>query len=82
MAHADNMVTINATAERVFAFLADGTNNPIWRPDMLSIELASGMPGLVGATYRQQLKGPGGQAIPGDYKITASDQPSLLLSLS
>jgi uncharacterized membrane protein len=72
MAHAENEVIINKPVQEVFSFLADGTNNTKWRPGVVSIELASGVSGQVGAQYRQVLKGPGSRNIDGDYKITVA----------
>ena len=42
MPHAENTVTIDRPIEDVFAYLADGTNNPHWRSGVVSIERASG----------------------------------------
>ena len=78
MAHAENSVTIQRPAYVVFEFVLDGTKNRLWRPAVLSIERASGAQTGVGATYRQQLKGPGGRPIAGDYQITAC-QPNDLI---
>ena len=61
---------INAPAEKVFAFLADGTNNLKWRSSVLDVVLASGEPDAVGATYKQGLRGPGGRRFAGDYQVT------------
>lgn len=70
MAHAENSIVINKPAEQVFNFLADGTNNPRWRPGVISIEKVYRGENTVGATYKQTLTGPGGRKIPGDYQIT------------
>jgi uncharacterized protein YndB with AHSA1/START domain len=70
MAHAEGSVKINAPLEKVYAFVADGTQNQKWRPSVMDIALASGQPGTVGATYKQGLKGPGGRRMDGDYTIT------------
>ncbi|HEX9039030.1 MAG TPA: SRPBCC family protein [Ktedonobacterales bacterium] len=78
MAHAENSVTIARPASEVYAFLLDGENNPRWRPAVLSITREPGSPDGVGAIYRQQLKGPGGRPIAGDYEITAAQPDSLL----
>lgn len=71
MANAQNSVVINRPANMVYDFFADGLNNPKWRPGVVSITLASGTGGQIGAVYRQQLKapGPGHKTIPGDYSI-------------
>lgn len=72
MAHAEHEVIINKPTGEVFNFLADGLNNPKWRPEVIRISLNSGQSGQVGARYSQTLKGPGGRNISGDYQITVS----------
>lgn len=76
MAHASQSVTVLRPITEVFAFLADGLNNPAWRPDVTSITLRSGT-GL-GAEYSQTMRGPGGRSIDGDYRITRWDAPNRL----
>jgi uncharacterized membrane protein len=73
MAHAENQTTINRSPEDVYAFLADGLNNPRWRAGIQNIALKSGTPGSLGAVYAQTLTGPGGRPIAGDYEITTAD---------
>jgi uncharacterized membrane protein len=73
MAHSVSAVTVPRPIADVFAFLADGTNNPKWRPDVTSIQLVEGSG--VGAQYSQTMKGPGGRSIAGDYRITRYDEP-------
>ncbi|MGE5156439.1 MAG: SRPBCC family protein, partial [Betaproteobacteria bacterium] len=60
MAHAQHTVTINRPITDVFAYLADGTNNPHWRPGVVEILRTSATDGP-DATYRQILAGPGGR---------------------
>ncbi|SRR6266496_4781050 len=69
MAHAESDVLINKPVAEVFAFIADGLNNPKWRPGVVSIELKAGQAGQIGAEYKQVLKGPAGRNIDGDYKM-------------
>lgn len=76
--HSENSVQVNRPPAEVFAFLADGLNNPRWRSGVQSIELAEGAAGRVGAVYRQKLSGPGGRTIDGDYEITEAEQPGVL----
>jgi hypothetical protein len=45
-----------------------------WRSGVLSGQRTSTADG-VGATYRQELRGPDGRTIEGDYRVTASAQP-------
>lgn len=78
MAHAENEITINRAPEDVYAFLADGLNNPKWRSGVQAISLKSGASGTVGSVYRQSLAGPGGRSIDGDYEITAAEPGRLL----
>lgn len=72
MPSAENSVTIERSPMDIYAFLADGTNNPRWRSGVRKIELRSGTAGEVDAIYAQTLTGPGGRAIAGDYRITAA----------
>ncbi|WP_211882296.1 SRPBCC family protein [Pseudarthrobacter albicanus] len=73
MAHAENEITIDRPITEVYAFLADGLNNPAWRHGVQSIALRSGVPGETGAVYGQTLSGPRGRSIQGDYRITEAD---------
>lgn len=73
MAHAENQITIHKPISEVYEFVADGLNNPKWRAAVISIQLAGGNAGEVGAEYAQTLKGPGGRQIQGDYRITKAE---------
>ena len=75
MAHAREIVTVERPIGEVFAFLADGLNEPRWRPDVLEVHLRSGDGRAVDSVWAQTMKGPGGRSIPGDYRITRSDPP-------
>lgn len=72
MPHAENIVVIKRSIEQVYAFLADGVNNPKWRPGVVAISLKSGEAGQEGAIYSQTLKGPRKRNIAGDYQITVA----------
>jgi uncharacterized protein YndB with AHSA1/START domain len=78
MAHAAETVTVNRPIAEVFEFLADGMNEQKWRPDVVSISLVVDTGPGVGTTYAQTMKGPGGRAIKGDYRITRYDAPTRL----
>ena len=78
MAHAENEVTINRTASEVYAFLADGLNNPNWRSGVQCIALKEGTAGESGAIYSQTLTGPKGRPLQGNYKITDAEPGRLL----
>lgn len=69
MASASNSVEINRPVAEVYAFVADGLNNPKWRSAVIDISLASGAAGQVGAIYKQSIKGPFGSKVAGDYRI-------------
>src|SRR5262245_14039845 len=77
MPNAENSITIDRPIDEVFAYLADGTNNPRWRRGVLEIHRTS-QTGGQGATYRQVLKGPGGRRIDGDYRVTTHQPPHRL----
>ena len=77
MPSAEHTVTIARPIDEVYAFVADGTNNPRWRSGVIEISRTSEQDGL-GATYRQVLTGPGGRRIDGDYRVTAYDPPRRL----
>jgi uncharacterized membrane protein len=72
---ASHSVTVNRPASEVFAFVADGENEPSWRPGVLDIRRVSGEG--VGAVYRQGVRDPGGRRIAADYQVTAY-QPDTL----
>jgi uncharacterized membrane protein len=69
MPEAVHTVRIHRPLSAVFAYFADGENDPQWRPAVKEI-VRSGPIGT-GATYRQRIAGPGGRAIPSDYRVTA-----------
>lgn len=69
MPAASRTITIQRAPADVFAFLADGTTAPKWRPGVLDVALKSGQG--VGAVYSQGVKGPGGRRIDADYEVTA-----------
>jgi hypothetical protein len=73
MAHAENTIVIKKSPDSVYAFLADGMNNPTWRPTITEVVLEKGAPGTAGAVYRQQVKSPGGRARKSSYEITAAE---------
>ncbi|MEE2568967.1 SRPBCC family protein [Pseudarthrobacter sp. J64] len=70
MAFAEHDVLIACDAMRVYNFLLDGANLPLWRTGIRSISLASGTAGSKGAVYQQTLNGPGGRPIAADFQIT------------
>jgi uncharacterized protein YndB with AHSA1/START domain len=76
MPSAQAVITIHRNPADVFAFLAAGEKNMLWRPGVLDIEHVSGE-GL-GSVWRQGVKGPGGRRIAADYEITEYEPPHRL----
>ena len=77
MAHAEGSITIDQPVTTVFKFIADGTNNPLWRSSVTDIQRVPDKPQGLGAVFKQRLKGPGGR-IDGDYEIVEY-QPNKLI---
>lgn len=78
MASAAHSVIVDRPIAEVFAFLADGFNEPKWRADVSGVALASQNATGVGATWSQTMNGPGGRSIRGDYRFTRWEEPTLL----
>ena len=76
MAQAEHSVTIDRPIDEVFAFLADGENDPRWRSGVLDVERVAG--DGVGARYRQGVKGPMGRRVAADYEVTEFAPPRAL----
>ncbi|HEY3560947.1 MAG TPA: SRPBCC family protein [Kribbella sp.] len=76
MPEAVHTVRINRPADVVFAYFADGENDPQWRPAVK--EITRNGPIGPGATYRQRVAGPAGRAIPADFRVTAYEPDSHL----
>jgi uncharacterized protein YndB with AHSA1/START domain len=74
MAHAAQTVTVNRPIAEVFAFLADATNDPSWRPQVISLTHVEGAG--EGATFAQTMKGPGGRKINGAFRFTRYEEPN------
>lgn len=71
MPEATNSIEIRRPAAEVFAFLADGENDRLWRSGVLDIHLRSGHG--EGAVYEQGVKGPFGRRVAADYEITGCE---------
>jgi uncharacterized protein YndB with AHSA1/START domain len=76
MLMATNELTIKRPPDEVFAFVADGENDPRWRPAVADVAHVSGTG--VGAEFKQGMKGPMGRRVPADYRITAFEPGRLL----
>nr|MBW4032918.1 hypothetical protein [Acidobacteriota bacterium] len=77
MVRSESSVVVDRSAEEVFAFLADGTNNPKWRRGVSGIRHIRGRG--VGAEYEQLLEGPGGRTMRANYRVVAADEPTRLV---
>ncbi len=56
--HVEDSIFINRPKEVVFAFVADATNDPRWRADVISAEATSDGPIAGGSTFRWVLDTP------------------------
>ena len=71
MPEASNSIEIHRPPAEVCAFLADGTNDRLWRGGVMDIHLRSGLG--KGAVYEQGVKGPFGRRVAADYEITSHE---------
>ena len=69
MPDATNTIEIHRPPAEVFAFLAEGENDPRWRAGVIDVRRKSGHG--KGAIYEQGVKGPFGRRVPADYEVTA-----------
>jgi len=69
-------VTVDYPIAEVFDFLADGSNNALWRPDVVSVIFAAGPPDK--AVWAQTLQSPGGRPRKADYRISWYERPGRL----
>jgi carbon monoxide dehydrogenase subunit G len=76
MSMATHEVKIERSPHDVFAFLADGENDPKWRPGVADVKRESGEG--AGAVFRQGVKGPMGKRVDADYRLTEYDPDSAL----
>jgi uncharacterized protein YndB with AHSA1/START domain len=77
VAHASNETTIHRSIDDVFAYLAHGENNALWRGRILEVARTSDHDGL-NATYRQVISGPNGRRVRHDYRVTVYEPPQLM----
>jgi len=73
---AERTVLIHRPPSTVFAYFADGENDPQWRP--MVKEIARNGPIGPGMTYRQRIAGPAGRKIPSDFRVTEYEPDSHL----
>ena len=73
-------VAVDRPIQEVFDFLAEGRNNPAWRPDvMLAARISGSGSSLgVGTTFHQRVTDLQGKSTEEDYEITRHEPPHLL----
>jgi hypothetical protein len=73
-------VSVDRPIQDVFAFLAEGRNNPIWRSDVTVAAriLGTGADLGVGTTFMQRVTERSGRAVEETYEITGYHPPRLL----
>ena len=79
MIKSEHHVTIDRPADEIFAFLADGSNNPRWQPPVVETTRTSG-PLTVGTRFQQVARHPFGFRVSTDYRVVAYE-PSRVLAL-
>ena len=75
MKQVQSRVVTPKSIDEVYAYLADFTNQPEWRFDVVSCSLASGAGGSPGAKYHQRVK-PRGKEIDSEVELTRADKPA------
>jgi len=68
MPQAKRTIVIARPQAEVFAFFADGENDPQWRPTVAMIKRNG--PLAIGTRYTQRVAGPGGREITADVQVT------------
>ncbi|HEX4057048.1 MAG TPA: SRPBCC family protein [Galbitalea sp.] len=76
MAIASETVTVDYPIGDVFDFLVDGSNNSLWRPEVVSVIFAAGP--TERAVWAQTVKSATGKAVKADYRISRYDRPGKL----
>lgn len=74
MTQAHHDVRIARPIEDVFDFLADGANNPLWQPPVVST-VREGETLGVGSVFRQTMRHPLGYKVSSDYRVTEYERP-------
>jgi hypothetical protein len=73
---ASESVRVDFPIEEVFDFLVDGTNNALWRPEVVRVIFAAGPPER--AVWAQTVTSPDGRTHKADYRISWYDRPGKL----
>lgn len=73
-------VAVDRPIQEVFDFLAEGRNNPTWRPDVILVAriAGSGGPLGVGSTFHQRVADLQGKRVDEEYEVTRYEPPHLL----
>jgi uncharacterized protein YndB with AHSA1/START domain len=77
MSTAQHEVRIERPIAEVFAFLADGTNNPRWQTRVT--QTGTDGPLGEGTTFHQRMRHPLGFSVTADYRISAYEPPRRLV---
>ena len=72
MKQVETRVTTPRSPEDVYAYLADFNNQAEWRFDVISSELTSGEPGVVGSHYRQLVQ-QGRKQVTSEVEVTEAE---------
>ena len=72
MKQVETRVTTPRSPEDVYAYLADFNNQAEWRFDVVSSELTSGEPGVVGSRYRQLVQ-QGRKQVTSEVEVTQAE---------
>jgi uncharacterized protein YndB with AHSA1/START domain len=75
VAHAQRTIVILRPPEIVFDFLADGTNNPRWRSDVVAVSRVTGEESVFHQTIRVA-----GREVVADYEIAENERPTRLVA--
>lgn len=73
---ASESVTVDFAIGDVFDFLADGSNNALWRPEVVNVIFAAGPTDR--AVWAQTVKSASGKLRKADYRISWYDHPGKL----
>lgn len=77
MAQIEGEIVINRTAEEVFDFVSDQCNEPLYNPEMLSVEKVGEGPAGEGTRYSILMR-QGKRELPMTLEFTEFDRPSRL----
>jgi len=69
-------VVVDHPIREVFDFLADGSSNALWRPNVVKVIFAAGP--TEGAVWAQSVRAANGRISKADYRVTWYDPPGRL----